>query len=276
MNTPSQDTSNPASPAGSESAPAPAAVLRMRKVAVAHPRAPGEPLINDVDWTVHEGDFWVAAGMQGSGKTLLLETAAGLHPLTEGEIELFGQTVTGNEGDTFAASRRRLGLVFEGGGRLFQQLTVAENIALPLQYHRDLPLEEVLEEIIPLLEWTGLTRMAHVPAGRIGRAWAQRAALARALALRPELLFLDNPLAGMDVQHTRWWRRLIAELSAGHPMFNRRPLTLVVACDDLRPWLDLGRNYVLAHDRRWRILGTRAEVVASSEALVREMMESVF
>lgn len=251
-------------------------LVQLNSVAIQHPAAPGVWLLESVNWTVHPGEFWVVAGMQGSGKTALMETAAGLRPLIQGDVELFGQRITGREGDRFRDHRRRLGVVFEGGGRLFNHLTVAENIALPLRYHRDCTLEDVQDEVVPLIELFGLQRMAGVQAGRLGRVWAQRVALARALILRPELLFLDNPLAGMDVQQTRWWRRFVQELAQGHPQFGNTPMTLVVACDDLRPWLDLGKQFVLAHDRQWRILGSRAEVAASSEELVREMIANSF
>lgn len=251
-------------------------VVRLSAVTIAHPGAPGLALLEGVDWTVHAGEFWVVAGMQGSGKTALLEAAAGLKIPSQGEVELFGKRVTGQEGDASADQRRRLGIVFEGGGRLFQQLTVAENVALPLRYQRDGTIEDVQDEVLPLLELFGLERMANVLAGRLGRVWAQRVALARALALRPEILMLDNPLAGMDVQQTRWWRQFIGQLAAGHPQIRSAPTTVIVACDDLRPWMDLGHQFVLAHDRRWQVLGSRAAVLNSSEGLVREMISTPF
>jgi phospholipid/cholesterol/gamma-HCH transport system ATP-binding protein len=184
--------------------------------------------------------------------------------------------VTGREGDASKEQRRRMGIVFEGGGRLFQQLTVAENIALPLRYHQDRSMDEVDDEVGPLLDLFELGRMANVPAGRIGRMWAQRVALARALVLRPDVLFLDNPLGGMDVQQVRWWRRFIQQLSDGLPQIRSGPMTLVIACDNLRPWMDLGHRFVLAHDRRWRVLGSRAEVLESHESFVKEMFSSDF
>jgi ABC-type transporter Mla maintaining outer membrane lipid asymmetry ATPase subunit MlaF len=254
----------------------PQAVIELCAVTVANPRSPETALLESVDWRVMPGEFWVVTGMQGSGKTALLETAAGLHPFQSGTLKLFGHTVTGMEGDEFKHQRRRLGVVFEGSGRLFHPLTVAENVALPLRYHRDGTLEDVSEEVIPLLELMGLQGMANVPSGRLSRAWAQRVALARALVLKPEVLFLDNPLAGMDVQHVRWWRQFIHQLSLGHPQFHAKPMTLVAACDDPRPWLELGHQFVLAHERHWRLLGTQADVLANREALVRDITDVIF
>lgn len=259
-----------------QSPPSQGPVVRLNAVTIAHPGAPGLAVLEGVDWTVQAGEFWIVAGMQGSGKTALLEAAAGLKIPSKGEVEIFGKRVTGQEGDASAEQRRRLGIVFEGGGRLFQQLTVAENIALPLRYHLDGTIEDVQDEVLPMLELFGLERMANVVAGRLGRAWAQRVALARALVLKPEILMLDNPLAGMDVQQARWWRQFIRQLAAGHPQIRSTPMTVILACDDLRPWMDLGHRFVLTHDRRWRVLGSRTEVLESSEELIRDMISSPF
>ena len=173
----------------------PQAVIELSAVSVGHPRSPETALLESVDWRVMPGEFWVVTGMQGSGKTALLETAAGLHPFQTGTLKLFGHTVTGTEGDEFKHQRRRLGVVFEGSGRLFHPLTVAENVALPLRYYRDGTLEDVSEEVIPLLELMGLQGMANVPSGRLSRAWAQRVngpAWAREWLLRCAL----QPLSG--------------------------------------------------------------------------------
>jgi ABC-type transporter Mla maintaining outer membrane lipid asymmetry ATPase subunit MlaF len=262
--------------AESSSSPSQGPVVRLSSVSITHPDAPGITVLEGVDWEVHAGEFWVVAGVQGSGKTALLEAAAGLKIPSSGEVELFGKRVTGQEGDASASQRRRLGMVFEGGGRLFQQLTVAENVALPLRYHLDGTIEDVRDEVLPLLELFGLDRMANVIAGRLSRVWAQRVALARALALKPELLMLDNPLAGLDVHQARWWRQFVRQLATGHPQIRSTPTTVIVACDDLRPWMDLGHRFVLTHDRRWRVLGSRAEVLESSEELVRDLISTSF
>mgnify|MGYP003337034383 CR=1 FL=1 len=215
-----------------------------------------------------------SAGLQGSGKTALLETAAGLQPALAGEVRLCGQRVAWGEGDGSAETRRRIGIVFEGGGRLFQRLTTAENIALPLQYHRNAQMEDVAGEVAALMEGCGLPKVADWPANRLGRGWQQRVALARALALGPEILLLDNPLAGLDSVHTRWWRTFLQGLISRADGVFGSVRTVVVACDDLRPWMDLGRQFALANNGRWKVLGSRSEVLANPSSEIQMLLDA--
>jgi ABC-type transporter Mla maintaining outer membrane lipid asymmetry ATPase subunit MlaF len=252
---------------------APSIVLQ--GVRVVHSRNPGIALIDEVDWTVNPGEFWVVAGLQGSGKTLLLETAAGLTPQGEGRVFLFGEEVSGGrqEADELPEIRQRLGLLFDGAGRLFPSLNVFENIALPWCYHRNGSLAEAAEVLAPLINYLQLDKLLDQVPGRLGRAWARRVALGRALALGPELLFLDNPLSGIDTAHLRWWRNFLVDAPRGHPALGGRPMTLVAASDELRPFLSLGHRFALAHEGRWRILGSAADVLAAREdAGVREIL----
>lgn len=247
----------------------------MTGVRVSHPRSPGVALIEGVDWTVNPGEFWAVAGLQGSGKTVLLETASGLYPQAEGEVRVFGKPVHGGGPDDtdIPATRLRLGLVFEGGGRLFPSLSVMENVALPWCYHRNRTLAEAREALNPLIEYTRLDKLLDQTPGRIGRSWARRVALARALAVGPELLLLDNPLSGLDIAHLKWWRGFLTDAVRGHAALGDHTLTVVVSSDELRPLLPLAQRFALAHQGKWRILGSADEVINQrSEEGVRDLL----
>lgn len=244
----------------------------MSGLSVAHPRNPGLPTIREVDWEVAAGECWVFTGLQGSGKTVLLEAAAGLHPILEGQLQLFGQTYRGGETPQLEALRRRFGLVFDGSGRLFPGLNVWENITLPLRYHQNLSLREAAEAAAEMLQVLELEPFAWLPPGRLTRAWALRAALARAIALKPEVVLLDNPLSGLDPTHARWWRGLLGSFLSGHPLFGGVPRTVVIACDHLRPLLPLGQHFALLHEGRWRVLGNREDVLACRDPFVQDLL----
>jgi len=91
--------------------------------------------------------------------------------------------------------------------------------------------------------------------GTLGRQWQKRTALARALILKPEVLLVDDPLAGLDLRHTNWWLKLLDHLSGGHPLLQGRGLTLVVSTSDLRPWKGRARQFAVLKERRFVVLG---------------------
>jgi ABC-type transporter Mla maintaining outer membrane lipid asymmetry ATPase subunit MlaF len=247
-------------------------VIEMEGVAVSSPRNPDLPLLEPVDWRVEEGECWVVAGLPGSGKTSLLQLAAGLQLATRGHLRVLGEPVPPGAGEALTHLRRQIGVVFEGGGRLFPSLTVLENVVLPLRYHLDLNMPAAAAEIAPLMTELGLDRLASFFPGRIGHAWTRRVALARALALRPPILLLDNPMEGLDPAHLRWWRDFLGALHRGHSWLHDRPETLVITADDLRPLVNVGDQFALASNHQWRILGDRAAVLASTQREVRELL----
>lgn len=244
----------------------------MSGVSVAHPQDLARPILEAVDWEVAAGDCWVITGLQGSGKTVLLETAAGLHPLLAGELRLFGEPCTAGETPKITALRRRFGLVFDGSGRLFPGLSVWENVTLPLRYHQNLDLDEAMAAVTEIFKLLELEPFADHQPGRLSRGWARRVALARALALKPEVLLLDNPLSGLDPTHIRWWRGLLSSFLAGHPLFGGVPRTVIITCDALRPLLPLGRSFALVHNGHWTELGDRHTVFNSTDSFVRDLL----
>jgi ABC-type transporter Mla maintaining outer membrane lipid asymmetry ATPase subunit MlaF len=118
-----------------------------------------------------------------------------------------------------------------------------------------------------LLEATGLTLLTTRLPSSLGRNWQQRVGLARALALRPEVLLLDNPLSGLDPRDVAWWLEFLARLSAGHPLLDGRPLTLVVSGDNLRPWKHLARQFGVLRGTRFVPLCDGLEARASDDLL---------
>jgi ABC-type transporter Mla maintaining outer membrane lipid asymmetry ATPase subunit MlaF len=258
-----------------EPAPQPAGeppVIEFEDAAIGPHPAGGGAVIEDVCWRVARGDWWVVGGLQWTGKSTFLATAGGIQRPMSGAHRLFGRETGGLPEDALLEQRLRVGMVFDQGGRLFGHLNIAENVALPLCYHEDCALEEALERVAGLMELLDLTRLARALPDRISRDWRQRVGLARALALRPEVLLLDNPLAGLPPRERVWWLDLLDRLHAGHEALGQRPLTLVSSTDDFHPWADHGRQFLLIHDRRCRELGGRADLRGCSESIVRELL----
>lgn len=226
----------------------PAPVLELDAVTVVSRLDPDVVRARDVNWSVRAGEFWILAGEQNSGKSDLLMLAAGLLPATIGQCRLFGVNAQ-QLNENRLADRLRTGLVFEDG-QLFAHLTVLQNIALPLQYHRGDSAEQVLQTVAPLLERMELTPLAEQRPAEISRNWRKRVGLARALALNPELLLLDNPFHGLTQHHRAWWIHFLDAWRAEHGT------TLVLATDDLRPWAqDPHRQFALLHAGRFTAAG---------------------
>jgi ABC-type transporter Mla maintaining outer membrane lipid asymmetry ATPase subunit MlaF len=246
------------------------AVIEMRGVSVGAMRDIGFIVLEDMNWSLAPGEFWTVAGQQHSGKSDFLMMAAGLMAPVQGGCKLFG-TETRTLDEAKLAERLRVGFVF-AGGQLFNQLTIRENVALPLQYHRDLPPGEAAQAVQTLLELLELTPLAEVTPANVSDNWLQRAALARALILKPEVLLLDNPLAGLGTRHLQWWLRFLDRLWRGHDWCGGRPMTMVVTTDDLRPWRNANRKYALLRDKKFFPLGSWNEVESANDPVVKELL----
>jgi ABC-type transporter Mla maintaining outer membrane lipid asymmetry ATPase subunit MlaF len=246
------------------------AVIEMRGVNIGALRDASLTVTSDVNWSVRPGEFWVVAGQQRSGKSDLLLHAAGLMTPAQGSCRVFG-CETDLFGDVHLAERLRVGFVF-AGGKLFNNLTVAENVALPLRYQKNLTLAEAAGEVGALLELLQLTPFADSTPANLAANWRQRAALARALMLRPELLLLDNPLAGLGVRHRHWLQQFLDQLWRGHDWFGGRPLTMVVATDDLRPWRNPNRKFAVLDEQTFTVLGSWREVESASNRVVKDLL----
>ncbi len=244
----------------------------MRGVAAGANRDATATVAAEVRWTVNPGEFWVVGGPQHSGKTDFLMMVGGLDAPTAGEYQFLGEPMPIFE-EARLPERLKLGFVFDGG-QLLGHLTVAQNIALPLRYHLDLAPEELQSRVRALLDFTELWAWANNTPGTLGRSWQQRAGLARALALAPEVLLLDSPLTGLDARHTHWWLNALDQLSRGHEVVQGNPMTLVATADDLRPWRDHANHFACLASQRLLILGDWRAVERSREKAVRDLLDS--
>jgi ABC-type transporter Mla maintaining outer membrane lipid asymmetry ATPase subunit MlaF len=247
------------------------AVIEMRGVEVCSMRDTHLTALENVDWTVAAGEFWVVAGQEQSGKSDLMMMTAGLMTPAKGSCKLFG-IETQSFGESELADRLRVGFVFENG-QLFNRLTIVENVALPLQYHKDLPPGVAEEKARALLDLMGLKPLADITPSNVGLSWLKRAALARALVLQPELLLLDNPLNGLGAHHAKWWLNFLEQLWRGHESFGGKPMTVVATAEDLRAWKNDSRRFALLREKKFSVIGSWSEVVAHDDTIMMELME---
>jgi len=244
--------------------------IEMAGVAFSAMRDPDTMVAEGINWTVNAGDYWVVAGLHGAGKSDFLMLTGSLMAPLRGRYRFFGEEMPIFEEERLK-ERLRLGLVFDGG-QLFNHLTVAENVALPLCYHHNLSLTAGAAAVGALLECTALTPWAQSRPGTLGRSWQKRAGLARALALEPEVLLVDNPLAGLDPPHVHWWLGFLDQLSKGHPLMHDRPITLVATTADFHPWKGHARQFAVLRNQGFLALGAWDQLAAAGEELVRELL----
>ena len=157
----------------------------------------GRTILNDVSLEFQRGKVTAILGGSGCGKTTLLRLIGGVYPASKGVVRFDGEAVDARNKDQLFRLRRRLGMLFQFGA-LFTDLSVFENVAFPLREHTDLDDLMIRDVVLMKLNAVGLRGAAQLRISEISGGMARRVALARAIALDPELIMYDEPFAGLD------------------------------------------------------------------------------
>ncbi|NYT41427.1 ABC transporter ATP-binding protein [Sphingomonas sp. R-74633] len=226
----------------------------------------GEQVVHeDLDLDVHRGEILGVVGGSGTGKSVLMRSIIGLQPPVEGEIEVFGENTIGRDETEATAIRKRWGILFQGGA-LFSTLTVSENVQVPLkEFYPGLD-QALLDEIAAYkVVMTGLPPDAapKYPAELSG-GMKKRAGLARALALDPELLFLDEPTAGLDPIGAAAFDELTESLQ------KTLGLTVFLITHDLDTLYAICDRVAVLADKKVIAVGTIPELLALDHPWIQE------
>jgi len=224
----------------------------------------GSHVVHDgLDLAVWPGEILSLVGGSGSGKTVLLRQIIGLETPAAGRVEVFGRPLHGGTAVQRRRMSRRWGMLFQAGA-LFSALPVFDNVALPLRELRHIPEDLVREVVMTRLALVGLSAAdaAKMPSDLSG-GMVKRVALARALSLDPELLFLDEPTAGLDPQRSDEFVDLVRSLH------RQLGFTVVMVTHDLDTLLDLTTRVAVLADKRVVACGTVSEVIRVEHPFIR-------
>ena len=226
----------------------------------------GEQTIHDgLDLDVRRGEILGVVGGSGTGKSVLMRSIIGLQQPDEGVIEVFGEPIINGDEKRVQNIRKRWGIMFQGGA-LFSTLTVAENVQVPLREFYPRLSEKLLNEIAAYkIVMVGLEPNAgpKYPAELSG-GMKKRAGIARALALDPELLFLDEPTAGLDPIGASAFDELTVELR------DQLGLTVFIITHDLDTLYAICDRVAVLADRKVVAVGTIPELLALDHEWIQE------
>jgi phospholipid/cholesterol/gamma-HCH transport system ATP-binding protein len=220
----------------------------------------GPAVLDGVNLEVFAGETMVVMGPSGCGKSTLLRHMIGSMWPDEGRVELFGQDLGAMSDCELDSARKRFGILFQSGA-LFNSMTVGENVALPLREHTNLD-QETIEIIVRIkLELVGLREAIDRMPSEISGGMKKRAGLARAIALDPEILFYDEPSAGLDPVTSAEIDHLIMDLSG------KLGVTSVVVTHEMDSAFRIADRMAMLDRGRMLKVGTRREFQDIREGL---------
>jgi len=228
----------------------------------------GREILHGISFDVQRGETLVILGGSGSGKSTLLRTLVGLEKPTSGEVWIRGKNFSAISEAERDEIRTRLGMSFQGGA-LFGSMTVGENVALPLVEHTRLEPSTVEIMVRLKLDQVGLSGFEDYLPSQLSGGMKKRAAVARALAMDPEILFFDEPSAGLDPIIAAGIDQLILELKKAFHM------TIIVVTHELASAYLIADRMVLINKGDVIAMGTVQEMQNSKHPKVRQFLDRV-
>ncbi len=207
----------------------------------------GRVILEQVSFQVRRGEILVIIGRSGSGKSTLLKHLTGLNPPLSGEVLILGKNVATLQGDERIALLRRFGVLYQSGA-LFGSMNILENVRLPLDEFTDLP--RTARDVVALskLQLVGLVESAPLLPVELSGGMQKRAAIARAIALDPLILFLDEPTVGLDPITAGDIDQLLKELSGQFSM------TLVLVTHELPTIFGIASRVIMVDEETHGII----------------------
>src|SRR6266849_9584196 len=228
----------------------------------------GREVLHGLTFEVRHGETLVVIGGSGSGKSTLLRTLVGLERPSSGQVSIKGVDITRAGAREMDAIRKRIGLAFQGGA-LIGSLSVGGNIALPLLEHTSLEPSTIEVMVRIKLEQVGLSGFENYSPSQLSGGMRKRAAFARAMALEPEILFFDEPSAGLDPITAAGIDDLILNLKKAYAM------TMVVVTHELASAFLIADRIILLDRGNIAAMGPVEEVRNSEHPRVRQFLDRI-
>ena len=232
-------------------------------------RLGGRNVLDGLSFEIRTGEVFVIVGPSGTGKSVTLRHMVQLLRPTSGTVWVDDVAASEVDGDELEKLRERFGYLFQGGA-LLTWLTVAENVALPLQEKTDLPEDEIARRVQEALEMVDLAEAADQYPSEISGGMQKRAGLARAIVRRPEIVLFDEPTSGLDPVTARTIDRLIQHLN------RNLGVTSVVVTHDMQGALSIGHRVAMLHGGRFVEVATPRAFAASSQPEVQQFLAAQY
>lgn len=224
-------------------------------------------VLDDVSLTIPRGKVTALMGASGGGKTTILRLIGGQNRAQQGDVLFDGQDITRMDQNQLYAARRRMGMLFQFGA-LFADLSVFDNVAFPLREHTDLTEALIRDIVLMKLNAVGLRGSRDMMPSEVSGGMARRIALARAIALDPELVMYDEPFSGLDPISVGTTARLIRQLN------DSMGLTSIFVSHELEQTLVIADHVIILANGRVATQGTPDEVRRSSDPLVYQYVNA--
>lgn len=220
-------------------------------------------ILEDISFKAFKNEITVILGKSGSGKTVMLKHLLGLYPIQQGNISIIGQQIEHCDEEEMKQLRLQSGVLFQNGA-LLNSLTVAENIAIPLEQHTSLQFALIKRLIHIKLKLVGLEHAGDLLPSQLSGGMHKRAALARALALDPPLLFCDEPSAGLDPVTLEALDTLIFKLK------NQLGMTIILVTHEVSSIFRLADRVIFLEDGQVTYQGDLTTALNSNHPSISE------